>query len=263
MEKLSLSSRELLYIAAQSGAEEFMGIPDGFYGMDESEIADEIIHIKNSLTEKNYAEMDFDGEFNIKKDILDTISACASFEKYIAFDKTNKNAAKSLRYYIKDGAVYAIDSDNGRYTVRSIRADEIFEHILKHMRWESDRLLDIQKVFLENVLLEKVKRMNELENPENELKLMGCDSITAKLIYNGLLGEADYHSFVLIDYNNTEEQIKSLIFIHSVDGTVKLTPTSNENAEGITVSAADSKQLSGEIQKILSQITSETEAAFE
>ena len=53
MSKVELNAREIMYLSALAGATELIGIPDGFYGMDELEIKQEILKIQSQLESKD------------------------------------------------------------------------------------------------------------------------------------------------------------------------------------------------------------------
>ncbi|MDD4729783.1 MAG: hypothetical protein PHN55_13680, partial [Dysgonamonadaceae bacterium] len=100
MSKIELNAREILYLSALAGATEFIGIPDGFYGMDELEIKQEILKIQSELERRGYAQADFDGNFNPNAEVMQVIQICAMCEKYISVDKISalSNPEKLLFY---------------------------------------------------------------------------------------------------------------------------------------------------------------------
>lgn len=262
MEKLCLTSKEILYIASVSGADEFIGIPDGFYGMDEAEIATEISEIKASLIEKSYAEMDFDGNFAIKNEIVKLVNECANFKRYIAFEKASKGKSKTIRFYFGENDVYFVKDEEKSFAIDIISKIKIKKELLEFIEWQKDNELSNDKVILEPALLNKVKSMNEFDNPENELKMMGCDNLKAKIIYSGLNGSSEYYS--LIDIDNTKEtnQFNSLMFINSEDGAVELIPVESET-ESLEVAYVDLLSITTRIEEIIGDLGQEPEGVFQ
>ncbi len=253
MQDIQLSSREILYIASLSDAAEFYGIPDGFYGMDETEIAAEINNIKLSLTKKELAEMDFDGGFIVKDEIKNIIEVCANREQYISFDKIQKGKNHILRFYIKGNTIIKLSENENDYMLNVCSVDDVKNSSLSFVDWYEEKEISDSDVVVEAELLKKVKMLNEFDSPENELKLMGCSNIKSKILYSGLSGRADYYSLTYLDFVATEDSIKSLIFINSEDGILKLTPVIDEEREVVSVSSVSQISVIEDINIILSK----------
>lgn len=248
MQELQLNSRELLYIASLFDVDELYGISDGFYGMDEAEIAAEINNIKKNLNDKGYAEMDFDGNFAIKEEVMNLFEVCVKQDKYISFDKVQKSNNSVIRVYIKDNRVVKITGDNNLYTVQESNVNNIKSDILDFVNWsEETQLPNEEETFVENEVLKRVKNMSEFDDPENELKLMGCSSLKSKILYSGLIGEAEYYSMLLIDFTVETQDVYSLIFINSTNGVLLLKPDLESEKEGIKLSTVEQAEISKKI----------------
>lgn len=254
MQNIQLNACELLYIASLFDVDELYGISDGFYGMDEAEIAAEINNVKRRLNDKGYAEMDFDGNFNIKDEVMKVIEVCVKQDMYIAFDKVQKTANAALRLYIKDHKVVKVVGDHINYTVQTTDINSIKSDLLSFVNWTDDkRILKEKETFIENELLRKVKGMNELDDPEKELKLMGCSNIKSKILYGGLTGDAEYYAMIIIDFTAEEQDVYSLIFIHSSDGILKLTPDLDAEKEGVQLSTVSQGDISEDITEAITR----------
>lgn len=248
MQELQLNSRELLYIASLFDVDELYGISDGFYGMDEAEIAAEINNIKKNLNDKGYAEMDFDGNFAIKEEVMNLFEVCVKQDKYISFDKAQKSNNLVIRIYVKDNKVVKITGDNNNYTVQESSINSIKGDVLDFVNWCDKTQSPIEEeTFVENEVLKKIKDMNEFDDPENELKLMGCSSLKSKILYGGLIGEAEYYSMLLIDFTVETQDVYSLIFINSTNGVLLLKPDLESEKEGIQLSTVEQAEISKKI----------------
>ena len=262
MEKLSLTIRELLYIASLTGANEFIGVPDGFFGMNEGEIASEINSIKTALVNKQYSEMNFDGEFNIRQDVVDSIGNCAMCDKYISFDKTTSTNKKALRYYIKDNIVYRLSEISDGYELQVVENDSIMGEIKENISIENNMEIIETKMTLESAPLEKIKSMSEFDNPENELNMMGCDSHMAKILYRGLKGDANYYSLIVIDYA-AENQVQSLLFMSDENGIIELSPSEESEKQNVMISTASYAKIINKIDTIFANLDICKEGVFE
>lgn len=248
MQELQLNSRELLYIASLFDIDELYGISDGFYGMDEAEISAEINNIKKNLNDKGYAEMDFDGNFAIKEDIMSLFEVCVKQDKYISFDKVQKSNNLVIRVYVKDNRVVKITGDNNNYIVRESAVNSIKSDMSDFVDWSEESQSPVEEeTFVENELLRKVKKMNEFDDPENELKLMGCSNLKSKILYGGLTGEAGYYSMLIIDFTAESQDVFSLIFINSTNGVLMLEPDLESEKERIRISTVSQAEISKKI----------------
>ena len=63
--QITLSSCEILHIIGSLGKDDFFGIDDGYIDMDDIEISGAIANAENSLIDKGYAELDFNGNFSV------------------------------------------------------------------------------------------------------------------------------------------------------------------------------------------------------
>ena len=261
METLCLTSKEILYIASIGEADEFIGIPDGFYGMDEAEIATEISKIRSSLMDKSCAEMDFDGNFTIKNEIVKLINECANFNRYIAFEKVSQEKSKTIRFYFGENSVYFVKNEEDNFTIDIISKSAIKKELLGFIEWKSNNELSNDTVILETALLNKVKSMNEFDNPENELKMMGCDNLKAKIICSGLNGSSEYYSLVNIDHTKENNQFHSLMFINAEEGAVELLPVESET-ESVEAVSVKLTAITNKIEEIIGDLEQEPEGVF-
>lgn len=248
MQELQLNSRELLYIASLFDVDELYGISDGFYGMDEAEISAEINHIRKKLNDKGYAEMDFDGNFAVKENIMHLFEACVKPDKYISFDKVQKSNNLVMRVYVKNNRVVKITGDNNSYTVRESNINNIKGDVLDFVNWRDETpLTNEEEAFVEHEALKKIKNLNEFDDPENKLKLLGCSNLKSKMLYDGLTGEAEYYSMLMIDFTADVQDVFSLIFINSTNGVLLIKPGLEAEKEGIRLSVAGQAEISKKI----------------
>lgn len=114
MQEIILTPQELLYCAAQTGAQRFFGIDDPFYAMEPEEIQAAIGQIQQSLEKKGIAQLGFDDSFRLTAPAAERIGICAGCEGYLLLKCTQQQLAHTVRVYFKEGkAVIAADAPEG------------------------------------------------------------------------------------------------------------------------------------------------------
>ena len=104
--------------------------------------------------------------------------------------------------------------------------------------------------------------MSEFDNPEQELKLMGCSGIKSKILYGGLTGQYEYYSLIAIDFLGVEQDVHSLIFINSSNGILQITPDLDSEKEGVQLSVVCQMEISQKINDAVSQCVPEAVEEF-
>ena len=92
--QITLSSCEILHIIGSLGKDDFFGIDDGYIDMDDIEINSAIANAETSLIEKGYAELDFNGNFSVAKEVSDVLLICADCEKMLDIEISGMNKGK-------------------------------------------------------------------------------------------------------------------------------------------------------------------------
>lgn len=231
MRKFELNARQILYLASLSGATEFIGIPDGFYGMDELEIKQEIMDIQSELEQKGYAEADFDGDFTPHADIMQDIKLCSACAKFISVEKAGQGEPSSeVLFYIQKNQVIKIEGNMGNYILTHIELSEIQPDILTHINWSTPGAVGSSEestVISTDVLL-KIKQKNSGEFSEEsakaELKKMGCSDRQVQIICDGLTAKAAYYSVIMIDFTHEESKMDSIMIINAEAGALEMIP---------------------------------------
>lgn len=262
MNILELSSEEIIYIASLCDANVFYGISDGFYGMENSEIAVEINKIKVNLTNKGYAEMDFDGDFVVSAEVMNVISDCALCDRYISFDKIHMQKKEFVRCYLKDDQAYLMTENDGRYVIEKVAVFDIKEKLLAFVNWaESTNKVNEESV-IKNELLYELKSMSEFDNPKNRLKESGCNADNAEIICDGLFGNAANYSLSVIDSPEHIENVDNLSFIIDKFGSLQISPFSDDENEFVKFKPVSYEKIAEEISAMLRKTDCDSEATF-
>ena len=224
--EITLSPRELLYIAALLDATEFMGVSDAFFGMEEAEIQQEIRTLQASLERKGYAELDFDGDFALKEDVREMVDICANCDTFIVVDK-NKTATSQLRelYYAKAGRIILIQEVEGANQLLPIRdAQELLAHITRDMEWQPSAGAPLRSVKVSNAVLAEAKAQVNSAKGANILVKHGCDALSAEVILDGLSEQANYYAVVITVFEGALEGVYHVMLLDTPKGLYKLTP---------------------------------------
>lgn len=114
MQEWILTHQELLYCAAQTGAQRFFGIDDPFYAMEPEEIRAAIGQIQQSLEKKGVARLGFDDSFALLPQAAELVGICAGCQSYLLLKRTQQRLEHTVRVYFKDGkAAVAADAPEG------------------------------------------------------------------------------------------------------------------------------------------------------
>jgi len=237
--RIELNIREILYLSALAGAAEFMGIPDGFYGMDELEIQQEIMKIQSDLEKQGYAQTDFDGNFKPDTEVMKVIRVCALCEKYIFVDNISagSNPVKLL-FYFCGGEIIKVKEMSDKYELSPADPEDINHSILEHLNWVSQAEGTAgDRVIIPQNLLAQVKASTENEFSGEasleELYKAGCSNTLAKIIYSGLSGASNYYSVIIVDFNSEENDVLSIMAVNSKNGSLELIPAAIDEEEAV------------------------------
>ncbi len=244
MSKIELNAREILYLSALAGATEFIGIPDGFYGMDELEIQQEILKIQSELEGRGYAQADFDGNFNPNAEIMQVIRICALCEKYISVDKISEaNNPTKLLFYFYDNSIIKVKAISDIFELTAVTPANINSYILEHINWITQGEENAgSKVVIPQSLLAQVKDSTEnvsTKTGAEELYKAGCDNIQAQIIYSGLSGASNYYSVIIVDFNSEENDVMSIMVINSKSGSLEIIPVDTDEKEAVAFHKID------------------------
>ena len=235
---ITLSPRELLFIAALLDAREFMGVPDAFFGMEESEMQQEMMALQSSLEERGYAEMDFDGSFTLSEDVMGIVDICANCDTFIVVDK-NKSKQEPLRelYYAKAGRLVKLsEGSDGNALTFVAGMDELLEHISQDMEWMASSTGLLKNVKVANAVLAEAKEKATSSNHLSGTNILienGCDQISAEMIVSGLVGASDYFAVIITVFEGEREGVHNIMLTSNENGIYRLVPIMGEEQDAV------------------------------
>ena len=234
MNEIKLSPRELLLIAAELGAKEFLGIPDAFFGMEAAEIKQEIVRLKASLEQKGYGESDFDGGFVLNEEILAVVETCTNCDTFIVVDAKRGDEVQPREMYYTLGDWMVRFQDGGDTVTLTKLEDEAallsgIKHKLQLKNGASGGALGAVTVPSALLLSLKADAAGDIK----PLVELGAGEAAAQAVADGLLGRASFYSVIVTVINGDERGVRSVILLDTSQGLYKMSPTGGLEDAGV------------------------------
>ena len=77
MESFKITAKEFLLLCTATDTDEVYGVDDAYENLTEDNVEKEVRNAQKSLEEKNYIQSDFDGNSEIRDDLMELISCCS------------------------------------------------------------------------------------------------------------------------------------------------------------------------------------------
>lgn len=236
---ICLSAKELLCIAALLGVPEVIAIPDAFRNVAPGRLKEEIQDIQQSLEQKGFLSLDFDGNCTLTSAYLPYLETVLKGTKVIMVDaQLNSSGQANCVYYISERNIVRSFPKDGAFELCDISMVQAAEELCGRINWVHGEQLNCQPLLISQKQLNHIKAANSLE----ELRKSGADDGLSPVIADALLFKTNYYSFAFLDRRSGGRLI-NLIFIDDVRGSLKLTPTVENDQNYILIEAADQEQL--------------------
>lgn len=250
--KISLSSCEILHIIGSLGKDDFFGIDDAFIELNDIEISNTIANAENSLIDKGYAELDFNGNFSIRQDITDMLLICANCEKMLDIEISNANRSKIKKtVYSKDSKLVEFDVvGSSNYIISYCNIEDIKNTIFCNLNWINVKTAIPGRFFFTQKVLTDAKQTLGFGTEEQLVK--ECKNTnTAKVIANGLNGSSNYYSFTLFDFETETIEVSSLMILNSADGSLEMEPEGDNTENSYAFKPIDYETVKNRIENTL------------
>lgn len=254
MNVIRLTTKELVYLASNTGANEFFGISDPFFGMDLNEISYAVECLKQSLDKKGYMLINFDGSSSMNKDVASLIDICVECNGYITVDtfKDAKRINRTIYIGNEDLAMLSIDGENAELCKASLTDVEC--EITKFLAistttTESKSFIVPQRVI--NSAREAIEKGST--NKATKILAAVCDSeAILSVIVKGLIHKALISFSVATDLNRNK--VKSAILIEGDSRAVLISDAEYSEDMLWTIKMADTKSFSGLTNELIRRI---------
>ena len=170
MESFKITAKEFLLLCTATDADEVYGVDDAYENLTEDNVEKEVRNAQKSLEEKNYIQSDFDGNSEIRDDLMELISCCVECNNVISVDHAQGNKGQTnVVYYIQDEKVVKSEKKDDIYIIggesiyrqllpyctkayitkidHAYDADTYFPNLDEDPEWEMTKISDEQTYF--------------------------------------------------------------------------------------------------------------------
>lgn len=222
MEKFKLTAKEFLLLCTATEADEVYGVDDAYGNINEENIEKELRKVQTTLEEKQYIQSDFDGNSEIRDDLLELINCCVECDHAISIDHSQANRV----YYIWDDKVVKSEKKNDIYTLEWTKKESLYS--------------DIKNLI--NILPPNVDtHIEKFHMPQKELKLAKeslakkdrqasverfkkyCDNATAEIMADAI-DNNDFYSVTEVDFDDRLDSVQNLMVFVTDKTLIKMTP---------------------------------------
>lgn len=247
---ITLTDKEALYIAAMIDAQSFIGINNGFLNMSSGEITNEIINIQNSLIKKSYAELGFDGEFNINKEVQKLVSLCTKCNLYTSFDIVLEHEHINFQLYVTDDVFIKNSLINGMYQIEEYTKAEFcgqIETVIKSMN-EIKSDIKGEEVLLSQLVVESVFDESQ-PGAIAKIKNAGATDELSKALYSCINEKKGSIHFIVV--NAVTGNLNEITGVISDEGVFILSDADKDYESMIKVTVVSFDELLNRIRIIL------------
>ena len=225
-----MTAKELVFAASHLGTQNFYGLPDPFYGMEDGEIVREVTQLQLSLTQKGIADMGFDDDFSITSKASELISVCADCSAYVTAEfESPGGKTEYLVFYYSDGKAAQVRASGDDLTLEMVAADAVagllWAELCPPNREDlpSDAPAVTPAVISFDILTQaQNKSETDLSGAAALLCAEGCPEPFAQILIGGLTRTAGFCS--IHSMNMQADTFDSMLFIRSNAGVICLLP---------------------------------------
>lgn len=230
MKQLIMTPRELIYLAAQTQAQQFFGLADPFWSMTREELRAAIPEIQSSLVHRGLADMDFNGIFLPRSDVMDLITCCAECSRHLAVDMVEQGVFHKL---------FAYKGAQAASLLRPVSAEQV--------SLESADIAMLKKQLTElpgwftgatasgepqTVTFSTLAKAQQAKTSTETRKLLTVGDNTAQIIMDGFSGVGNYYAFTLSDFMSRD--VASFLCLNSPTGSLRMIRASLEDQDAWT-----------------------------
>ena len=130
MESFKITAKEFLLLCTATDADEVYGVDDAYENLTEDNVEKEVRNAQKSLEEKNYIQSDFDGNSEIRDDLMELISCCVECNNVISVDHAQGNKGQTnVVYYIQDEKVVNSEKKDDIYIIGWLKKEMLYSDI--------------------------------------------------------------------------------------------------------------------------------------
>jgi hypothetical protein len=271
MEKIAeagfvLSKRELVFLAAITGADEIYGIEDNISQMGKEKINEEWQKAREQLQEKKYIEVELDNSITIDDELYALLEACCRPRAY--FNYSGSEEGEPLHYrniYINERIAVELDQDRvdkDTWILTPLVTLDKAAYNLKECFF-TEKNYEKNGVKFE-VTQEEFEEINNLFEKEDKLKTIeflinsGCSKDYAGDLFEAINGKNLFKSLftIIFDYDNITDFFNySLYYGEKYIWQIDTSGLKNNNKENkIIFSSVSSEDIANGIDKVMNSL---------
>jgi hypothetical protein len=266
MHSLTLTAQELFYLAAHLGAQTLFGLPDPFFGMEEDEIARELVAIQLALTKKSYATMGFDDAFALKEGVSRLVEVCAHCDRYLTADFDFPDGRQtSLLYYGLGSQAAELLAEEDMLVLRWIDGGDIPRRVWTEMDWPPEEAPEPPGdasgsppwakaqpfAVAGDIAYADITRAHKLAEEDTEsaashLINAGCPEALARVLLNGFQKKSGYYAVCAADMD--ARTMEHGVYIAGASGAVAIRPLDEYEEEKWSFAPVDASAVQASLR---------------
>ncbi len=226
-----LNNKEISYLAALTGAKEFLGIQDKMFTWSEEEINREWLNVQRELEDKQYIELGFDGSVTMDEVIYSIIHTCCNCELYGTINRqTAKDGFQEFHYYITRFLLIEMtplrDTSDEYVFTFSTNPVATMQSIIEKLPVQQGKPDDTEPIVVAESLLQNLKKI--IQDKEEAMMLLTTNGYSSEFAIEliGLLGcPSVYMSLILMQFKEQNRgKVTQLTLIKSEQNLWNLEP---------------------------------------
>lgn len=228
MESFKITAKEFLLLCTATDADEVYGVDDAYENLTEDNVEKEVRNAQKSLEEKNYIQSDFDGNSEIRDDLMELISCCVECNNVISVDHAQGNKGQTnVVYYIQDEKVVKSEKKDDIYIIGWLKKEMLYSDIkglVKILPMERNNNIDKFHIPQNEVERAKESLAKKDKKAAVECFKQHCNTTTAELVANAL-DINDFYSITEVEFKDKLDSVHNMMVFVTDTSLIKITPT--------------------------------------
>ena len=251
-QELVLSINELLFLASEAGADEFFGVGDPFLFMSVEQIRTTLENAGALLDEKGYGDMDFDGKFQMKNDVLSLIRPCAFCDAYLTVENGSSN--ERVVYYFAEDIFMKLWKCKDGWHLKPADKEEELANLCNEFTSDVYNMVTAQRKVSSKYLKKLKKAVANKEEEEQSKLLAQLENDEMKTIVLDMVSEnTETSSLILSDF--TADVVRAILHLNTEHGAILVTETEDTYSDEWWLLPASSDRMKSEIEMLLGRIS--------
>lgn len=233
MDTISLTGKAIQHIAKRLGATELWGFADAFEGETDEEVRRDILQIEEELIGCNYADMDFDGKFQVDREVGDLIRVCFDFERYISAEARSKNTVITNRlFFSKDGITVMLEAEGDVVKITSIDETQIPDEIMNLYTSPAWMTCNCEAC---SITLSDLGSLKNGKKAEEKLAKKGLPSEMTEALRKGISENCALNAMVVLERASGGISMRSHTVLYSSGGAILITIPENSEDDDVWI----------------------------